>query len=133
MRALPSRITTCLSTLCVPLLFAACSFKATFKETTDTTSNITGTTSGRTWWNEDGILKPEHKIAAFAAYSHENLETDLARGRGEYLASLETLLDMPNPGQFSPNAQVSYETGRAAGDRSPDQLVHRFREQGATH
>ena len=33
------------------LLLSACSFKATFKETTDTTSNITGTTSGRIWWN----------------------------------------------------------------------------------
>ena len=62
------------------LLLSGCSFKATFKETTDTTSNITGTTSGRVWWNEDGLLKPEHKVAAFTAYNAQNLEEDLARG-----------------------------------------------------
>ena len=74
------------------LLLSACSIKATFKETTDTTSNITGTTSGRVWWNEDGLLKPEHKVAAFTAYNAQNLEEDLARGQGEYLASLDTLM-----------------------------------------
>ena len=58
--------------LALVLLLSACSFKATFKETTDTTSNITGTTSGRIWWNEDGLLKPEHKVAAFTAYNADN-------------------------------------------------------------
>ena len=79
------------------LLLSACSTKATFKETTDTTSNITGTTSGRVWWNEDGLLKPEHKVAAFTAYNAQNLEEDLARGQGEYLASLHTLMGTPRP------------------------------------
>ncbi len=133
MRTGSHRISLILGAVSIPLLFAACSFKATFKETTDTTSNITGTTSGRAWWNEDGLLKPEHKIAAFAAYNHENLEADLARGRGEYLASLETMLDIPNPDRFSPGAQESYRQWRAAGDTSPDQLVRRVREQGPAH
>ncbi|WP_455387871.1 DUF3015 family protein [Petrachloros mirabilis] len=74
------------------LISTGCTLKATINETTDTTSNITGTTSGRIWWNEDGLLNPEHKAIAFATYNEANLEQDLARGQGEYLTSLGTLL-----------------------------------------
>jgi hypothetical protein len=74
------------------LQLAGCTLKGTIKETTDTTSNITGTTSGRAWWNEDGHLNAEYKAIAFATYNQANLEQDLARGEGEYLASLGTLL-----------------------------------------
>ncbi len=93
--------------LCLMLL-SACSFKATFKETTDTTSNITGTTSGRIWWNEDGLLKADHKVAAFAAYNSDNLETDAARGQGEYLASLDSLTAAAPGRTFQPAAQDAY-------------------------
>jgi hypothetical protein len=74
------------------LISTGCTLKGTTNETTDTTSNITGTTSGRIWWNEDGLLNPEHKAIAFATYNEANLEQDLARGQGEYLTSLGTLL-----------------------------------------
>lgn len=90
------------------MLFSACSFKATFKETTDTTSNITGTTSGRIWWNEDGLLNADHKVAAFTAYNAENLETDAARGQGEYLASLDSLTGTSDGPAFQPAAQDAY-------------------------
>jgi hypothetical protein len=122
------RSRTALGLFCIPLLFAACTIKATTKETTDTTSNITGTTSGRAWWNEDGLLKPEHKIAAFTAYNGENLETDVARGGGEYLTSLETLLDAIAPGTYSPNAQIAYGRWRATGSASYDQLMRQWQQ-----
>src|SRR4029078_9921485 len=54
--------------------------------------NFTSSTSGRTWWNEDGLLKSEHKAIAFAAYNQSNWEQDIAKGRGEYLASMSSLL-----------------------------------------
>lgn len=131
MRPLPSLRSTMLAMVSAPLLLSACTLKATFEQITDTTSNITGTTSGRAWWNEDGLLKPEHKIAAFAAYNADNLETDLARGQGEYLTSLETLLSVPNPGRFSPKAQDSYGHWRVTGEGSSEQLVRHFRGQDA--
>lgn len=109
------------------LLLSACSFKATFKETTDTTSNITGTTSGRVWWNEDGLLKPEHKVSAFTAYNAQNLEEDLARGQGEYLASLDTLMGKPDPHAFHLLAQDSYSRWSQSGSRSTDELVNHMR------
>lgn len=94
------------------LLASGCTLKATVKETTDTTSNVTGTTSGRTWWNEDGLLHPEHKLTAFLALNQTNLEQDLARGQGEYMTSLSSLLGLPADQQaaFHLKAQEAFET-----------------------
>jgi hypothetical protein len=94
------------------LLTAGCTLKATTEEITDTTSNITASTSGRIWWNEDGLLNPEHKTIAFAAYNHANMEQDVARASGEYLASLGTLLGTTGDTQsrFQVRAQEEFLT-----------------------
>lgn len=94
------------------LLASGCTIKGTIKETTDTTSNVTGTTSGRTWWNEDGLLHPEHKLTAFLALNQANVEQDLARGQGEYMTSLGGLLGLPDDQQaaFHIKAQGAFET-----------------------
>jgi len=100
------------------LTLPGCSIKATLNETTDTTSNVTGTTSGIAWWNEDGILLPEHKAIAFATYNHDNLEQDLARGRGEYITSLGSLLGVAEQGQayFQRHAQTRFSELLPASD-----------------
>ncbi|THJ17811.1 MAG: DUF3015 domain-containing protein [Nitrospira sp. CG24B] len=87
-----------------------CTLKATINQTTDTTSNITGTTSGAAWWSEDGQIKPDFKTTAFVSFNHENLRQDLAAGRGEYLVSMSTLLGVPEDRQpaFFSAAQASY-------------------------
>ena len=110
--------------LSLVLLLSACSFKATFKETTDTTSNITGTTSGRIWWNEDGLLKPEHKVAAFTAYNADNLQSDAAHGQGEYLASLDRLMGAADASVFQPFAQDSFSRWSRTGSTSTTDLVN---------
>ena len=94
------------------LLAAGCTLKSTVKQTTDTTSNVTGTTSGRTWFNEDGMLNPEHKLIAFTVLNQTNMEQDMARGQGEYVTSLGTLLGLPNDQQaaFHAKAQGAFET-----------------------
>ena len=94
------------------LLAAGCTLKSTVKQTTDTTSNVTGTTSGRTWFNEDGLLNPEHKLTAFTVLNQTNMEQDMARGQGEYVTSLGTLLGLPNDQQaaFHAKAQGAFET-----------------------
>lgn len=94
------------------LLASGCTLKSTVKQTTDTTSNVTGTTSGRTWFTEDGLLHPEHKLTAFATLSQMNMEQDLARGQGEYLTSLSTLLGLHGDRQaaFHAKAQGAFET-----------------------
>jgi len=109
--------------LSLMLLLAGCSFKATFKETTDTTSNITGTTSGRIWWNEDGLLKAEHKLAAFTAYTAQNLEADAARGKGDYLDSLGTLAHLPDAQALNATSQDVFSRWIRGGQGSTADLV----------
>ena len=100
----------CLMTLL--LLSTSCTLKGTINEITDTTSNVTGTTSGRTWFTEDGLLHPEHKLTAFTALNQMNIEQDLARGQGDYVTSLGTLLGLSDDQQaaFHAKAQGAFET-----------------------
>ncbi len=71
-----------------------CTLKGTVKQITDTTSNITGTTSGAAWWSEDGQIKPDFKAVAFATINQNNLQQDIAAGQGEYLTSMSVLLSV---------------------------------------
>ncbi len=114
-QALRTWLLTCSTALI--LCSSGCTLKSTIKETTDTTSNVTGTTSGHTWFTEDGLLHPEHKLTAFTALNQTNLEQDLARGQGEYVASLATLLGIPIDQQsvFHAKAQESFERLSAPG------------------
>ena len=112
MRQIRTRLSTLIGITALLLLASGCTFKGTTKEFTDTTSNVTGTTSGRTWFTEDGLLHPEHKLTAFMALNQTNVEQDLARGQGEYVTSLGTLLGLPNDQQaaFHAKAQGAFET-----------------------
>lgn len=119
----PQSISAGAGGLSLILLLAGCSLKATFKETTDTTSNITGTTSGRIWWNEDGLLKAEHQLDAFTAYAARNLEADAARGQGEYLASLSTLAHLPDAQALNSTSQDAFSRWGRSGQGSTTDLV----------
>jgi class 3 adenylate cyclase len=116
MRPKLAQVSTLTCATAALLISTGCTLKATLNEITDTTSNITGTTSGRTWWNEDGLLNPEHKAIAFATYNEANLEQDLARGQGEYLASLGSLLGVDQEAQpaFQAAAQDRFTRLRTA-------------------
>ena len=111
MRQIRTRLSTLVCMTTLMLIAAGCTLKSTIKQTTDTTSNVTGTTSGRTWFNEDGLLHPEHKLTAFTALNQTNVEQDLARGQGEYLTSLGTLLGVPSDQQsaFQAKAQGAFD------------------------
>lgn len=87
-----------------------CTIKGTINQITDTTSNVTGTTSGAAWWNEDGQIKPDFKAAAFVAANGRNLERDIAAGGGEYLTSMSVLLGVPEDRRsaFFSSAQARY-------------------------
>jgi hypothetical protein len=112
MRQIRTRLSALICITALLMFASGCTLKGTIKETTDTTSNVTGTTSGRTWFTEDGLLHPEHKLTAFMALNQTNVEQDLARGQGEYVTSLGTLLGLPNDQQaaFQAKAQGAFET-----------------------
>jgi hypothetical protein len=115
--------------VCASMLLGStgCTIKATLNQTTDTTSNITGTTSGAAWWSEDGQIKPDFKATAFVAFNQANLSKDLAAGSGEYLGSVSRLLDIPTdrqPALFSA-AQANYAQMI---DQNPESMLSLLRE-----
>lgn len=66
--------------------------------TTKTTPNPTDTTSSTTpgaYFTQDGLLKADQKVQAFTAFNFEHLKDEMARGQGEYVTSLGTLLGVP--------------------------------------
>jgi hypothetical protein len=119
----------CVAALGASLLLGltGCTVKGTINQITDTTSNVTGTTSGTAWWNEDGQLKPDFKATAFVTFNQANLIQDLAAGRGEYLGSVSRLLGIPADRQaaFSSAAQSNYSQ---VADQTPAGLLSFLRE-----
>ena len=99
-------------------ILTGCTITGTIDEILDTTSNVTVSTSGRTWWNEDGLVKSEYKAIAFAAYNQSNIEQDIARGRGEYVASLSSLLGVSENERpaFAAGAQSRFQSLVAVDD-----------------
>ena len=106
------------------LVMPACTFKGTTKETTDTTSNITGTTSGKSWF-EGGLVKKDREVQAFADLNFENVKQDMAMGRGEYLASLGTLMGVAPARQdeFFALTQSHYTTLVRSNQTTPSELL----------
>lgn len=106
------------------LTVSACTFKGTTKETTDTTSNITGTTSGKSWF-EGGLVKKDQEVNAFANLNFDNLKQDMAMGRGEYLASLGSLMGVApvRQDEFFVLTQTHYTTLVRSEQTTPDEML----------
>ena len=77
---------------------------------TETISNFLSSTSGKTWFTEDGLIKTDHRVQAFMAFNFENIKQDMAKGQGEYLDSLSTLMEIPpeHRASFYAHAQSRY-------------------------
>ena len=77
---------------------------------TETISNFLSSTSGQSWFTEDGLIKTDHRVQAFMAFNFENIKQDMAKGQGEYLDSLSTLMEIPadRRASFYAHAQSRY-------------------------
>jgi hypothetical protein len=96
---MPSQISRALTIAlgCCAALASACTTTPT--GTTKDIFDFTSSTTGRSWYNEDGMLRAEHRPIAFATFNYESVKRDIARGRGEHLESLATLLGV-SPARF---------------------------------
>ena len=103
----------------------ACTIKATTKTTTDGATNVLSSTSGRSLLSPDGLVKKEERLNAFVALNSENLRHDVAKGHGEYLSSLESLLGIPKENQpaFRRSVQRQFPT---LVDATPTTLVQKL-------
>jgi hypothetical protein len=79
-------------------LILAVAFQMTLSACTSPTGTVkdsfdmTSSTTGRTWFTEDGIVKNDEKALAFTTVNFTVVKQNMAQGQGEYLASLGTLL-----------------------------------------
>lgn len=96
------------------------------KELTQPTTDLTSSTSPKSWFTQDGMLRAEYRVRALAVFEYENLKEDIARGSGEYLSSAAVLAGIPAPGRqaFFRYAQSRFDYVYAEGIR-PSESVGR--------
>ena len=95
-------IVHCAGAAVLVLSLSACSI-------TETISNFLSSTSGHSWF-EDGVIKADHRVQAFMAFNFEYIKQDMAKGHGEFLESLGTLMEIPpdRRASFYAHAQSRY-------------------------
>jgi hypothetical protein len=95
----------------------------TTEYTSDTMHSITVSTSGETLPNGER-LTDEVRVKIFVHKSFENLQQDVARGNGEYLASLAHLAKVPQVRQqaFFEHAMQQYAATIKSGNMTPERL-----------
>ncbi len=113
------------SVITVLLALSACTFKASFKASSDATTDFVSSTSGHAWLTQDGLIKAEHKLQAFVTVSFANLQQDMAQGRGEYLVSLWALLGGTHDQEdaFFTRTQETYTRLVPSQQTTPDEML----------
>src|SRR5918996_2968025 len=84
-------------------------------------SQTFGISSGTSGCTNDGHIMAEHKATIFASINFEDLSQDMARGQGEHLASLATLMGVPAEyhEEFFAMTQAKYTSLIKSGETSP--------------
>jgi hypothetical protein len=115
----------------VALILSACTTKGTIKATTDPTTDILSSTSGKTWFTEEGLVRDDYRIIAFATINFENLKDEMAQGRGEYLTSLGSLLGVAKDRQaeFSAWTQDRYPLLVGTDRTTPNEMLASLNRQ----
>ncbi|MBI3356099.1 MAG: DUF3015 domain-containing protein [Nitrospirae bacterium] len=108
-----------------------------FMATTNGTfgSQTFGISFGTSGCTNDGKVWAEHKTEVFVAATFENLAGDMARGQGEHLTALATLLGVTKEHQevFFALAQERYRELTSRGETSPTALIKALDEAMAGH
>ncbi len=104
---------------------AGCTTKATSDTTSDGMTNFFSSTTGKSWFTEDGLVKHEQRVNAFASINFENVKKDMARGNGEYLEALGVLLEIPGEQrqEFYSLARDKYPVLFPAARTTPDEML----------
>ena len=98
-------------------------------------SNTFAISSGTSGCTNDGKIMAEHKATVFTAANFENLSQEMAQGRGEHLASLATLMNVPanQQGEFFAMTQNQYTALLREGEASPVAMVKAINDAIASH
>ncbi|MGD9851524.1 MAG: DUF3015 family protein [Nitrospirales bacterium] len=114
------------------LIFSGCTIKATTDTATDGTTEFLSSTSGQAWWTQDGLVREGQHAHAFVANNYDNLLQEIAKGEGEYLQALATVIGVAptNQRRFVQVLQNQYAELQAAplgnSDQSGDAVLRRI-------
>lgn len=104
------------------------------------TTNVTGSywfamSSGTSGCTNDGRIWDSERATLFIEVNYASLAEDMARGGGEHLASLATLLDVPQEYQqeFFAMAQERYASLANVGEDDPAMTQEALRSTIMTH
>jgi hypothetical protein len=94
-------------------------------ELTEPTKEFTSSTTPGVKVGSENLLRAKQRLHTFAEYNFSNLQHEIAQGRGEYLASLMTLAQIPaeNHPAVVRQLQQQYATLYQL-DESPAKLTH---------
>ena len=107
----------------------------TSKATADTMVKFTSSTSPGELFTGDGLVEKSQKVNLYTAMVQDNLQQDIARGHGEYLASLSVLLDVA-PGyqhEWGLAAQNRYASVVPSARTTPSELLIGLRREVPLH
>lgn len=112
---------------------SGCTIKATTDTTTDGTTEFLSSTTGKTWWTEEGLVKQGEHAGAFVSVNYDNLLQDIAKGEGEYLSAFGEILHVPSVDQqiFASRLQQHYADLSEINVRQGDIQVKQFIKQVA--
>lgn len=94
-----------------------------------------GITSGTSGCTNDGLVKNDQKVIVFASINFDNLKQDMARGQGEYLASLAELMDVSAKDQagFFVLTQENFATIFASEETTPSEMLSALKQTMSAH
>jgi len=89
-----------------------------------------GISSNTLGCHNNGKVFAEYKTTMFAETNFENLSQEMAQGQGEHLASLATLMGVPQEDQaaFFAMAQDKYTALTQSGETTPNAMLKSLRE-----
>ena len=94
-----------------------------------------GISTGTSGCTNDGTIAMKEKVNVFASVNFENLSQEMAQGQGEHLASIATLMGIPqeqHPAFFS-MAQEKYISLINNGETTPKAVVKALNDSIVTH
>lgn len=117
---------------CAGLMTSACN---TTKATADTMVKFVSSTSPGELFTGDGLVAKDQKVNLYTAIVIENLQQDVARGGGEYVASLSVLLDIPAEQQHAWRlaAQQQYAVLFPSERLTPSEMLVRLDREFPAH
>ncbi len=115
---------------------SGCTIKATLDTTSDATSEFLSSTSGKSWWTADGLVKRGAHARVFVATNHDILLQEIAQGQGEYVKAFGTILGVPahHQAHFQESIQNEYsvlvEIPISLGDDQLNRFIGHARQAG---